>query len=148
MISAESLIIVLFIIVTLLIMGVWGLIRMYIGEKAAKNIGELLRLDIKRKWQEQEEDLELLVDIEEKYNRALVVLQEKREECDEHYANWEDMHAKLCLTQDRLAVAVSELGDAQQGWKECSDQLGIESEGLETAHATIERLTAELAGER
>lgn len=141
MISAESLIIVLFIIVTLLIMGVWGLIRMYIGMENRANIWERLH-------KEQDEDLELLVDIEEKYNRALVVLQEKREECDEHYANWEDMHAKLCLTQDRLAVAVSELGDAQQGWKECSDQLGIESEGLDTAHATIERLTAELAGER
>lgn len=128
MITVESLVIVLFVIVTLLTMGVWGCIRIIIGLKMERNI--VIR------------QLKLARDTGDDLRRGHLELSTEHlaltREKDEQDAQCVDMNAKLCLAQDRLSVAVSELGEAQQGWKECSEQLDTESFGLGTAHDTIE----------
>lgn len=172
MISVESLVIVLFVIVTLLVMGVWGCIRIIIGLKMERNI-VIRQLKLAT---DTGDDLRSGHVALSKEHLALTIAKDEQDgdminawaEIREMEARWEDMNAKLCLAQDRLAVARSELvdvtkmfDDAHQGWKECSEQLDIESCGLAAAQDTIEAqaitiglrqdtiddLKAEIAGE-
>lgn len=128
MIAIETLVIILSIAIILLIMGVWGCYRIIIGLKMERDI-------VIRQLKHAREAFD------EVHSRLSLIGREYRVLAEEHRVAL-GREEKLL---DEYREITSCFNEAQQGWKECSEQLDTESKGLGIAHATIERLTTELA---